>query len=144
MRISTAFPFAVTPALALLVAGCGGAGQSAPKVTTQLPAPLPKPAARPALAKAPPKAVPRAPPGLEGVIGVGAADLARQFGIPRLEVWEGDARKLQFSSTACVLDVFLYPVTDGSEPVSSYAEARRASDGREVDRASCIAALRKR
>ena len=144
MRISIAFPFAVVPALALLVAGCGGAGQTAPKLVTQLPAPLAKPALRPALVKAPPKAALRAPPGLEGVIGVGAADLARQFGTPRLEVWEGDARKLQFSGIACVLDVFLYPAAESSEPLSSYAEARRASDGREVDRASCIAALRKR
>jgi len=83
-------------------------------------------------------------PGLEGVIGSGQAELARQFGAPRLEVWEGDARKLQFSGAACVLDVYLYPSAAGREPQASYVDARRASDGKDVDRATCIAALRQR
>ena len=43
--------------------------------------------------------------------GFGARHFARQFGAARLEVWEGDARKLQFTGTACVLDVFL-SITD--------------------------------
>ena len=71
-------------------------------------------------------------------------DLIRQFGAARLNVWEGDARKLQFSGTACVLDIYLYPPASGAEPMASYAEARRASDGREVDKAACITSLRKR
>jgi hypothetical protein len=83
-------------------------------------------------------------PGLEGVIGSSQAELARQFGTPRLEVWEGDARKLQFTGTACVLDVYLYPAAPGREPQASYVDARRASDGKDVDRATCIAALRQR
>ena len=83
-------------------------------------------------------------PGLEGVIGASSADLIRQFGTPRLEDWEGDARKLQFTGAACVLDVYLYPSDASSEPHAAYAEARRASDGRDVDRAACVAALRKR
>lgn len=83
-------------------------------------------------------------PGLEGVIGSSQAELARQFGAPRLEVWEGDARKLQFIGTACVLDVYLYAAAPGREPQASYLDARRASDGRDVDRAACIAALRQR
>lgn len=85
-----------------------------------------------------------AAPGLEGVIGASQAELARQFGTPRLEVWEGDARKLQFTGTACVLDVYLYPGAPGREPQASYVDARRASDGKDVDRATCIAALRQR
>lgn len=83
-------------------------------------------------------------PGLEGVIGSSQAELARQFGAPRLEVWEGDARKLQFTGTACVLDVYLYPNAAGREPQATYVDARRASDGKDVDRATCIAALRQR
>ena len=55
---------------------------------------------------------------------------------------EGDARKLQFSGTACILDVFLYPGAPGREPQATYVEARRGSDGKDVDRASCVAALR--
>jgi hypothetical protein len=83
-------------------------------------------------------------PGLEGVIGSSQAELVRQFGAPRLEVWEGDARKLQFSGAACVLDVYLYPSATGREPQASYVDARRASDGKDVDRATCISALRQR
>lgn len=83
-------------------------------------------------------------PGLEGVIGATSAQLARQFGQARLDVWEGDARKLQFSGTACILDVYLYPADRGADPQATYVDARRASDGQDVDRAACVAALRKR
>ena len=81
-------------------------------------------------------------PGLEGVIGAGEAELSRAFGPPRLTVWEGDARKLQFGGVVCVLDVYLYPPAVGGEPRATYVDARRATDGRDVDRAACIAALR--
>ena len=81
--------------------------------------------------------------GLEGVLEQNAASLTRLFGQPRLDVREGDARKLQFSGQACVLDVFLYPLRTGAEPVATYVEARRASDGQEVDRAACAQALRR-
>jgi hypothetical protein len=82
-------------------------------------------------------------PGLEGVIGADTAALERSFGTPRLDVWEGDARKLQFSGEACVLDVYLYPPRAGAEPTATYVDARRASDGLDVDRAACVAALKK-
>ena len=81
--------------------------------------------------------------GLEGVIGADTAALQRQFGTPRLDVWEGDARKLQFTGEACVLDIYLYPPSAGATPTATYVEARRASDGLDVDRASCVTALRK-
>ena len=81
--------------------------------------------------------------GLEGVLQQNAAGLSRLFGQPRLDVHEGDARKLQFAGQACVLDVFLYPLRTGAEPVATYVEARRASDGAEVDRAACAQALRR-
>lgn len=83
-------------------------------------------------------------PGVQGVIGASAADLSRQFGAPRIDVIEGDVRKLQFTGGPCVLDVFLYPPAPGREPLATYVDARRQSDGRDVDRASCIAGLRKR
>ena len=81
--------------------------------------------------------------GLEGVIGVDSAALQRMFGAPRLDVWEGDARKLQFSGEACVLDVYLYPARPGVAPTSTYVDARRASDGLDVDRAACVKALKR-
>jgi hypothetical protein len=81
-------------------------------------------------------------PGLEGVIGATPAELTRRFGPARLDVWEGDARKLQFSGNPCILDVYLYPGASGREPQATYVDARR-SDGRDVDRAACVQALRK-
>jgi hypothetical protein len=97
----------------------------------------------------PPKPVFRTPeiqrlPGLESVIDKDAAALVGQFGRPRLEVREGDMRKLQFAGEPCVLDVYLYPLRPGSEPVATHVDARRASDGLDVDRAACIAALMRR
>ncbi len=81
--------------------------------------------------------------GLEQVIRANARSLQSQFGTPRLDVREGDMRKLQFAGQQCVLDVFLYPLQEGAEPVATWVEARRASDGAAVDRASCAAALRR-
>lgn len=82
-------------------------------------------------------------PGLEGVIGRNATALANIFGPPRLEVKEGDAMKLQFSGTPCVLDIYLYPLRPGAEPSATHVDARRASDGEDVDRAACVQALRR-
>jgi hypothetical protein len=82
-------------------------------------------------------------PGVEGVIGASPAQLQRLFGAARLDVFEGDARKLQFAGEPCVLDVYLYPVRQGADPTATYVDARRSSDGLDVDRSSCIAALRR-
>jgi len=82
--------------------------------------------------------------GLQSVIEKNAAALTQQFGAPRLDVHEGDMRKLQFAGTPCVLDVYLYPLRPGAEPVATYVDARRESDGRDVDRAACVAALMRR
>jgi hypothetical protein len=119
------------------------------------PQPSPAPAPRHARTHSrPPPTVPSRPPpqpfrppqveqgaGLESVIQKDAAALTREFGPPRLDVHEGDMRKLQFAGTPCVLDVYLYPLHPGAEPVATYVDARRESDGRDVDRAACIAAL---
>lgn len=111
--------------------------------------------ARPVATRPPPPQQPAAPtgtafiapqvmnlPGLDGVIGSDANSLVRQFGTPRLDVWEADARKLQFSGQACTLDVFLYPLSPGAGETATWVEARR-TDGRDVDRAACVKALRR-
>lgn len=85
----------------------------------------------------------RMEPGLEGVVGVNAGALTRLFGPPRLDVIEGDARKLQFIGTACLLDVYLYPSSRSREPLATYVDARRPSDGRDVDKGACVTALRR-
>ncbi|RZP17968.1 MAG: hypothetical protein EVA34_11215 [Erythrobacter sp.] len=82
-------------------------------------------------------------PGLEGVIGRSQTALANIFGPPRIDVTEGDAKKLQFVGEACVLDIYLYPLSPGAEPSATYVDARRASDGLDVDRAACVRALRR-
>lgn len=133
-------------ALVALLAACGG--DVVPPRANLPPPPPRKPAAvkapvRAPVRHAPPPAQVVPVPGVEGVIGATSGELARQFGPARLDVWEGDARKLQYSGSACVLDIFLYPPAQGREPQATYVEARRASDGQEVDRAACIAALRR-
>lgn len=136
----------VAPPLALLLAaGC----------TTVVPptASEPRPAARPPAGVPETDPTPPAPgfiaptvmraAGLEGVIGQGAGTLTRLFGPPRLTVPEGDAVKLQWTGQPCVLDVYLYPLQPGAEPTATHVDARRASDAAEVDRAACVAALRR-
>lgn len=136
-----------SPALALIVLALAGCGADNSTVIVGTPPPKQRSPASPYV---PPPAMRRTPPpsarlqpvpGIEGVIGAGESELVRQFGPPRLDVWEGDARKLQFSALPCVLDVFLYPAAGGDRR-ATYVEARRSTDGREVDRAACIAALR--
>ncbi len=102
-----------------LLAGCVAPAAEAPPVA---------PAARTAVGS------------IDGVIGRTARTLIAQFGQPDLEWREGPARKLQFLGPACVLDAYLYPPRSGAEPVVTHVDARQP-DGREMDRASCVAAL---
>lgn len=123
-----------------LIAACGEQG---PVAST------PRAPSRPSVPVAPrrqpvPAPVVHSAPGLEGVIGVKAADLARLFGPPRLDVQEGDARKLQFVGPACVLDVYLYPQAGGGDARATYVDARRSTDAKDVDRAACVSALRRK
>ncbi|MEP3225547.1 MAG: hypothetical protein ABJO01_06195 [Parasphingorhabdus sp.] len=79
--------------------------------------------------------------GLELVMGKTANQLKRLFGNPQADVVEPPARKLQFASGACILDAYLYPQQSGGEGRVTHIDARR-SDGAEVDRVSCVNALR--
>lgn len=128
------------------LAGCGGSDVPPLRSTPAPPAahaPIPRTQPRPPVRKTPTPPPVQSLPGLQGVIGATGAELSRQFGAPRLDVIEGDARKLQFTGPACVLDIFLYPAAPGREPQASYVDARRASDGQDVDRAACVAAMRR-
>ncbi|RPF71438.1 hypothetical protein [Aurantiacibacter spongiae] len=136
------------PAIVLtaLVAACVPSPQQAPapperpRETVQIPPTAPPP--RPRTGFRPPQI--NDVPGLSAIVRQNAATLRRRFGPPRLTVTEGDMRKLQFSGQACVLDVYLYPLSQGAEPVATWVEARRASDGAAVDRAACAQALAQR
>lgn len=131
-------------ALSLVLSGCGGS-ETGPvrSASASIRHPAKRPIVRAPVRRPPPPAQVLSLPGLEGVIGATIPDLTRQFGSPRLDVWEGDARKLQYSGAACVLDIYLYPAAPGREPQATYVDARRASDGQDVDRVACIGALRR-
>jgi len=150
------FPFGAGPAWArsgavLLLLSLAAACATVPQPTR-----APPPPRHTRTHTAPPPTVPKRPPpqpfrvpqveqdaSLSSVIEKDAATLTREFGSPRLDVHEGDMRKLQFAGPACVLDVYLYPLHPGATPVATYVDARRESDGRDVDRAACITALMK-
>ena len=82
--------------------------------------------------------------GLNGVIGAQARALTARFGRPRIDLVEGDARKLQFMGQTCVLDVFLYPLEAGREPVATHVESRLRTNGGQIDHARCIAEVERR
>lgn len=134
------------PLIAMLAACGGGTGTTTGTSGTirSTPRPMAHPPTRPAPAPPParPAATLQTAPGLEGVIGADADQLTRLFGSPRLDIREEDARKLQWSGTACILDAYLYPATPGGRAIATYVDARRG-DGRDVDRAACVTALRR-
>ncbi|KPM21718.1 hypothetical protein AAJ72_13790 [Citromicrobium sp. RCC1885] len=145
----TLLGFALLP----LVAACAAPGAPAPR-TGQPSVPRtsgPPPRTTPIPPSEPRPSVPGAfiapkvmnDPALSFVIGSRASQLEQTFGPPRLDVLEGDARKLQFAGEQCVLDVFLYPLSPGAEPTATYVDARRASDALDVDRGACAKALRR-
>jgi len=83
------------------------------------------------------------PTGLERVLGANARALTALFGSADQDVHEEGAQRLQFRSPICVLDAYLYPPSAAREPVVTYIDARQP-DGRDIDRASCVAALVRR
>ena len=116
--------------LILLLAACGGGDYTPP--VAQISQPEPRPVHH----------VPLHEAVQNGVIGADAEGLIRQFGQPRLDIRDGDTRKLQWSGTACVLDAYLYPGDRGARPTVTYIDTRRG-DGRDVDHTACITALRR-
>ena len=76
-------------------------------------------------------------------MGRDAHQLVQMFGPPRLDVVEMSGRKLQFVGTPCILDAYLYASQSGGREVVAHVDARNAT-GAAVDRAGCVAALRRR
>lgn len=71
------------------------------------------------------------------LMGMDAKRLTARFGTPRLDIRDRSVRKLQFDVGPCVLDAYLYAEARGREPVVTHVDARRASDGADVDPAAC-------
>jgi len=115
--------------LGLMLGGCAGGGKPAPARAVAAPAPRSNTAPAPHV---------MAQAGLEGVIGSPAAALTRRFGEPRIDLAEGDARKLQFAGNGCVLDIYLYPVAPSPEPTATHVAARLRQGGALMDPAACI------
>lgn len=75
------------------------------------------------------------------IVGLSASELVGHFGNPALQVREGVGLKLQFRSSRCVLDAYLYPPESGSGvPRVTYVDTRLPS-GAAADQAACISAL---
>ncbi len=128
---------AIASTLGLLLSACAGGPASGRYVSTGNTA-APAPSAPSPAFRAP--QVMRAQ-GVDSIIGQAAGSLARRFGEARLDVAEGDARKLQFVSDGCVLDIYLYPLEAGRAPVATHVEARVRQGGGATDRAACIEAI---
>ena len=110
------------PALALVLAAC--ATRPVQPVVEQ-----PKPVAA---APARPRST---------IVGLSASELVGHFGNPALQVREGAGLKLQFRSSRCVLDAYLYPPESGAGvPRVTYVDTRLPS-GVSADQAACISAL---
>ncbi len=110
--------------LLVLLAGCGPTTEQSPLVSV------------------PPPPV-RIEAGLDRVLGQDARALISLFGAPNQDVREEPARKLQYATSVCVLDAYLYPPGPGREPLVAHVDARLPT-GEDIDRASCIAALVRR
>lgn len=99
-------------------------------------------AARPErpVVQTPPVATPR-PQVRSTIVGLTAAELVGHFGNPALQVREGVGLKLQFRSTRCVLDAYLYPPESGSGVQRVTFVDTRLPSGVATDQAACISAL---
>ena len=98
----------------------------------------------------PPVPVTRSPPmsptGLDRVLGQTARGLVALFGEANQDVREAaGARRMQFIGPICILDAYLYPPKERptAEGTVTYVDARQPN-GRDIDRASCVAALTRR
>ena len=121
----------VLAVLATVLSGCVGGSRPAPAASS----------ARTGVVRVPQV---MAAEGLEGVIGQDAGTLVRRFGSPRIDLAEGDARKLQFGGSSCVLDIYLYPMRPGTQAVAAHVEARLRQGGEQVDRGACIREVERR
>ncbi len=132
-----------TALAALTISACAGGSGTAPTRTASTAVQPPVAAPQPSREAFRPPSVMREG-GLDGVIGAQARALTSRFGEPRINLIEGDARKLQFAGRTCVLDIFLYPLEAGREPVATHVESRLRTGGGAIDRARCIAEIERR
>lgn len=128
---------AMAAGMAVALAGCAGGAAPAPvRPVTSAAAPRSSSVVRPQV---------MSPAGLDGVIGSPAAAITRRFGTPRIDLAEGDARKLQFAGESCVLDIYLYPVSAAAvEPTATHVVARLRQGGAATDPGTCLREVERR
>ncbi|WP_428631720.1 hypothetical protein [Sphingopyxis sp.] len=119
---------ATVASLTLLLGGCAG---------NAIPRAAPPPGQPRATAITPPR-----PTQNNSLIGQNANAALGLFGKPRLDVAEGAGRKLQFSGSACILDVYYYAPRQGADALATHVDAR-TPEGRDANVPSCIEALRR-
>ena len=113
----------LTSALALVLAGCAATPKPAPTPTrTVVPAPAREKGA---------------------LIGLDANALSQRFGLPRLQVREGNGTKLQYAGGSCLLDAYLYPAPGGGPPRVAHVDTRNR-EGRAIDQDNCITMIEAR
>jgi hypothetical protein len=110
----------LTLSLGLLLAGCA----TAPRQEAVTPQPVVQPQ----------------PLEQNGLVGLTAQDLVRQFGAPALQIREGSSVKLQFRNPRCVLDAYLYPSGSGGTLKVTHVDTRLPS-GADMPQAACTTAL---
>ena len=74
------------------------------------------------------------------MLGRNEKSLRAQFGEPRLNIVEGDGRKMQYVTAKCVVDIYLFPPAAGKEAAVVHIDARDDA-GRDMDRDSCVLQL---
>jgi hypothetical protein len=110
-------------AMILLVAGCAAPRHPAPVASTP-----------------PPVTSPSQPDDRASVIGMTAPELVSHFGSPALQIREGNSLKLQFRTSSCVLDAYLYPTVGGGAQRVTHIDARLPS-GVDTNAQACAAQL---
>ena len=89
-----------------------------------------------------PPVVTQSPPRVRStILGLTASELVGHFGNPALQVREGVGLKLQFRSTRCVLDAYLYPPESGGGVQRVTFVDTRLPSGVAADQAACISVL---
>jgi hypothetical protein len=71
--------------------------------------------------------------------GLTGKELIEHLGRPALQIQEGTSIKLQFRTSYCVLDAYLYPSQNGVLRVTHVDT--RSPAGVDVDQGRCISAL---
>ena len=77
------------------------------------------------------------------LLGLSAGQLVQRLGTPALQIREGQGLKLQFRSSSCVLDAYLYRPAGGQGAETVTHVDARARSGADIDPASCVATLQR-